>query len=54
MNNNRRKDSWDETIKNAASGYGAVVLSVICFMLSLAVITFVVRLIVGASTGSSV
>lgn len=42
------QDNWIEAVKNAASGYGAVVLGVICFLLALAVIMMIVRLVVGA------
>lgn len=52
MTIDRRKDSLSETIKNAASGYGVIVLAVACFILSLAAIAFFIRLIVGASTGT--
>lgn len=45
-----------ETVKNAASGYGAVVLGVACFLLSLVVIMAIVRFIVGvgASAGTGI
>ena len=46
------QDNWGDTIKNAASGYGAVILGIVCFLLSLAAIMAVVRLIVGAGTGA--
>ena len=43
-----------EMVKNAASGYGAVVLGVACFLLSLAAIMAIVRFIVGVSAGTGV
>ena len=46
--------NWSDAVKNAASGYGAVVLGVVCFLLSLAIIMAVVRFIVGLGTGTGV
>ena len=54
MSNERRKDSVEEAVKNAFAGYAMVVLGIVCFVLSLAVLSAIVRLIVGASTGTSV
>ena len=48
------QDNWADAVKNAASGYGAVVLGVVCFLLSLAVVMAFVRFIVGMSTGTGV
>ncbi len=45
-------DNWTEAIKNAASGYGAIVLGVVCFLLSLAAVMAVVRFIVGLSVNA--
>lgn len=45
------QDNWVDTVKNAASGYGAVVLGVVCFLLALSIIMAIVRFIVGAGTG---
>ncbi|MBR3182565.1 MAG: hypothetical protein IKF56_08030 [Eggerthellaceae bacterium] len=45
------QDNWTEAVKNAASGYGAVVLGVLCFLIALAIIMAAVRLIVGAGAG---
>lgn len=45
------QDNWADAVKNAASGYGAVVLGVVCFLIALTVIMAIVRLIVGAGTG---
>ena len=45
------QDNWTEAVKNAASGYGAVVLGVLCFLIALAIIMAVVRFIVGAGAG---
>ena len=52
MKTERHKDSLDEAAKNAASGYGVIVLAAICFIVSLAIVTLIVRVIVGASTGT--
>ena len=46
------QDNWVESVKNAASGYGAVVLGVVCFLLSLAVIMAIARFVVELSTGA--
>lgn len=54
MSSERRKEELGEMIKNAVSGYAVTVLSIVCFMLSLVIITFIVRLVVGASTGTGV
>ena len=43
--------NWTDAVKNAASGYGAVVLGVACFLIALVIIMAVVRFIVGAGTG---
>ena len=48
------QDNWAEAVKNAASGYGAVVLGVVCFLLTLGVIMGIVRFIVGLGTGTGV
>lgn len=50
---NERKNNGSrlDTVRNAASGYAVVVLGILCFVLSLAVLTTVVRVIVGASAG---
>lgn len=45
------QDNWTEAVKNAASGYGATVLGVLCFLIALVVIVAIVRLIVSAGTG---
>lgn len=45
------RDNWTEAVKNAASGYGATVLGVLCFLIALAIIMAFVRLIVGAGSG---
>lgn len=54
MNKERHKDDLGETAKNAASGYGVIVLAAACFIVALSAITLVVRIIVGASTGTGV
>ena len=46
------QDNWTEAVKNAASGYGAVVLGVVCFILSLTIIMALVRLLVGMGAGA--
>lgn len=43
------QDNWVESVKNAASGYGAVVLGIACFLLSLALVMGIVRFVVGLS-----
>ena len=48
------QDNWTEAVKNAASGYGAVVLGVLCFLLTLAVIMGIVRFVVGLGAGTGV
>ncbi|MBR0406042.1 MAG: hypothetical protein IJI68_12720 [Eggerthellaceae bacterium] len=52
MENRRRKISFDESVKNAAAGYAVVVLAIACFVLSLAVLSAIVRIVVGASAGA--
>lgn len=54
MRDERQKEQLDETAKNVFAGYATVVLAVVCFVLFLAVLTFIVRLIVGAGSGVSV
>ena len=51
MKKERYSDDIAETVKNAASGYGVVVLAVMCFMLTLVAVAFVVRVIVGGGIG---
>ena len=48
------QDNWAEAVKNAASGYGAVVLGIVCFLLALTVVVAAVRFVVGLSTGAGV
>lgn len=43
------QDNWVDAAKNAISGYGAVVLGIVCFILALLVIVAIVRLAVGMS-----
>lgn len=50
----REKENWVEAVKNIASGYGAVVLSVLCFLLALTMIVAIVRFVVGMGTGTGV
>ena len=52
MEDNRRKTSIGESVKNAASGYAVIVLGTVCFLLSLAVLSVIVRIIVGAGAGA--
>ena len=47
----RKQNDVAETAKNAAAGYAVIVLGTICFVLALAVLAMIVRLIVGASAG---
>lgn len=46
--------NWADAVKDAASGYGAVVLGVACFLLALAAIMAIVRFVVGMGAGTSV
>ena len=41
------QDNWVESVKNAASGYGAVVLGIVCFLLLLVLIMAIARFVVG-------
>lgn len=41
-----------DSVKNAAAGYAVVVLGTACFVLFLAVLSAIVRIIVGASAGA--
>lgn len=54
MNDERQKESFEESAKNAFAGYTMVVLGIVCFVLSLTLVTAVVRIIVGAGTGTGV
>ena len=44
-------DNWAEKVKDAASGYGAAVLGVVCFILTLTIVVALIRTIVGVGTG---
>lgn len=44
--------NWADVVKDAASGYGAAILGIVCFLLALAALTGVVRFIVGLGTGA--
>lgn len=52
MQNERRKTSLQDVVKNAASGYAVIVLGTACFVLALAVLSVIVRIVVGASMGA--
>lgn len=54
MKKDRQNENIEEAAKNAFTGYMVIILSVVCFVLSMVVVTALVRLIVGASTGTSV
>ena len=54
MKDERQNENFEEVVKNAFAGYGEVVLGVACFVVVLVIITAIVRLIVGASTGAGV
>lgn len=54
MKNERHNDDIAETVKNAASGYGVIVLAVVCFILALAAVALVVRMVVGGGAGVGV
>lgn len=46
------QENWTEKVKDAASGYGVVVLGVVCFLLSLTVLIAFVRFLVGLRLGA--
>ena len=50
---NNGRGNWVEEAKNAASGYGAVILGVACFLLVLVVVMAVVRFIVGVGAAGT-
>ena len=52
MANERQHIDRKEAVKDAASGYSAVVLATVCFILFLALITVIVRFIVGAGASA--
>lgn len=55
MSDKRRdKQATDETARNAASGYAAVVLGIACFLVFLAILTLTVRVLVGLGAGATV
>ena len=51
MGNDQKHDDLIEAVLNAASGYAAIVMGFVCFLLFLIVLAAVVRVIVGASAG---
>ena len=51
MGNDQKHDDLIEAVLNAASGYAAIVMGLVCFLLFLIVLAAVVRVIVGASAG---
>lgn len=51
MSVERKQGELRDAVLNAASGYAAIVLGIVCFVLFLIVIAAIVRLIVGASAG---
>ncbi len=54
MSDERKNVDVREAVLNAASGYAAVVLGIVCFILALVVIAAIVRIVVGAGAGASV
>lgn len=44
--------NWAEAVKDAVSGYGAAILGIVCFLLVLALVTGVVRFVVGLGSGA--
>lgn len=46
------QENWVESVKNAASGYGAVVLGIVCFLVVLVVIMAIMRFVVGLGPGT--
>lgn len=51
MSGEEKKSDLTDTVLSAASGYAAVVLSIVCFVVVLIVVAAIVRIVVGASTG---
>ena len=49
----KRERSSIDAMKNAVTGYVAIALGIICFLLALAVIMAVVRIVIGASLAST-
>ena len=49
----KKQDNQIESIRNAASGYAAVVLGIVCFVLVLAVVMAGVRVITSVTTTSA-
>ena len=52
MANERQHTDQREAAKDAASGYAVIVLAVVCFILLLALITVIVRFLVGAGASA--
>lgn len=46
------QENWADAVKDAASGYGATVLGVVCFLITLSFIMALVRIVVGVGTGA--
>ena len=49
----KKQENRVEAMKNAVTGYVAIALGIICFLLALAVIMAVVRIVIGASLAST-
>ena len=51
MSSEEKNSDLADTALSAASGYAAVVLSIVCFVVLLIVVAAIVRIVVGASAG---
>lgn len=49
----KKQNSPIEAVRNAATGYATIVLSVVCFLLVLILVMAGVRIVVGAGLGST-
>ena len=49
----KKKTSWAEAVNDAVTGYSVVVLSVICFLLALALIVAGIRMIAGPAPAAA-
>lgn len=52
MERESKHTNRQDSVKNAASGYAVIVLGTACFVLALAVLATIVRVIVGAGAGA--
>lgn len=49
----KKQNERIEAVRDAATGYGAVVLGIVCFLLALTIVVAGVRVVVGASASSN-